>query len=423
MKERVKSLMLVALVVCSLIQSYFLIYRLPGNERVVRTESDYVQTEIMGAQAKVEEVIFPQDIIVHLGDSKHTLFYPNTNFYKLILSRLQGRQFDGFQRYTATNLNWNTIREQNEGIELRFGRGVPVGVLQKVMQISNDSIFEDESINRILIYNVKNEDKVRVFFFSSQAGVIYEATNADLTVQDVHQQINFGKAWTPYRLVNGMYYIPEKNIDALDLVVQTGTYTSDQMQRSLSFDPSITRYIQERNGSEIYTDIKRSLQFRQHQNWISYTDPSRRAGSISLNKDALSAVDFVNQYGGWNGTYRMEVTEESDQQSRVLFQQYYDWLPILDLPGFRYGTMRLDMRQGAPTSYERSLIYTKDEKSEKRIRVLPGGEVLNRQIADKAKGQEVSALYPAYQPIYSEKGLRLKPVWVILLGSGERIVL
>ncbi|MNH90279.1 YycH protein [compost metagenome] len=437
MKETVKSTVLVLLIACSLVQSYFLIYRLPGNDPVVKSESDYVKTENMGTEMKAEELVFPAEMILHMGAGKHTLFYPGSTFYKLINTRLQGRLFDGFQRYDATGTNWNTIRQQNEGIELRFGKGVPVALLQKVMQISNDPLLQEETINRILIYNVKNEDKVRAFFFSAQGGTVYEAKNADLTVQDVRQQVGFGKEWTPsYTLMDSGYYVPDGKVEALQVTLDTGVFTTDQMQKSLFSDPSITRNIREKDGSEIYTDIKRSLQFKQNQNWINYTDPAASGGTDnSLGKNALSAVDFVNQHGGWDagsgGTYRMEVSGEAGynvdskhRQDTVTFQQYYRSLPILDLEGFHYGVMRLDMHQGTVTSYERSLIYTKGTGATKTFKKqLAGGKELTALIASAAKDRTISWLYPAYQPSLTDEGLKLTPVWMLVFANGEREIL
>lgn len=430
MKEKVKSLTLALLVACSLVQSYFLIYQLPGSNPVVKSGSDYIRTENMGTTLEADAMLFPAQIVVHLGEERHTVFYPDSTFYKLIYSRLKGRQFDGFQRYDIDNMKWTEIRSQNIGVELDFGGGVPVELLQKVMQIAPDPLFDAESVNRLMIFNSGSDDQVRVFFFSSQGDVVYEATKADLTVQDVQQQVDFGKDWVPYTLTDG-YYVPEKSIDLVETGLNIGLYTTEQMQRSLFFDPSITRYIREKDGSEIYTDSKRSLQVRQNRNWINYTDPAApSAGENSPSKNVLSAIDFVNQHGGWNGTYRLEQTAEGveEDQHRVVFQQYYGTgqfgsFPIIDLSSFHYGTIALEMRQGTITGYERSLIYGSGGSWEKKVVSLPGGKVLWESIATLKAEARVANLYPAYLPSLTEQGLLLKPTWVVELSNGATRVL
>lgn len=430
MKEKIKSLALALLVVCSLVQSYFLIYQLPGSNPVVKTENDYIRTENMGASLEAETMLFPAQIAVHMGEGKHTLFYPDSTFYNLIYSRLKGRQFDGFQRYAVDNVNWTEIRSQNIGVELEFGGGVPIGLLQRVMQIASDPLFDAESINRLLIYNTGTEDQVRVFFFSSRGDVVYEATKADLTMQDVQQQVDFGKDWVPYTLEEG-YYLPEQAVDMVQVGLGIGLYSTEQMQRSLFFDPSITRYIREKDGSEIYTDGKRSLQVRQDRNWINYTDPAApSAGENSPSKNVLSAVDFVNQHGGWNGKYRLEQMNDGagGNQQRVVFQQYYGTgpsgaFPILDLAAFHYGVISLEVRQGTITGYERSLIYDAGEGWEKQVVSLPGGLPLREQLAKLKEEARIARLYPAYVPSLTDQGLLLKPMWVVELGNGATRVL
>lgn len=420
MKEMVKSLLLTFLVVCSLVQSYFLIYRLPGSNPVVKTESDYIKTENMGAEMRAEELIFPAQISIHMGDNRHTVFYPDSMFYDLIYSRLKGRMFEGFQRYPVDNLNWSEIRSRYAGVELQFGSGVPVSLLQKVMQISADPIFEEESVHRVLIYNGENEERARVFFFSSQGDVVYEATKADLTVQDVRQQVDFGKDWIPYALIDG-YYIPEKPIDMVETVLNIGVFSTEQIQGSLFFDPSITRIIREKDGSEIYTDSRRSLQVKQDGNWINYTDPAApSAGENSPANNALSSIDFINQHGGWNGSYRLEQVDGLDEMNTVVFRQYFGngqfgAFPIMDFNTFRYGTISLAMRQGTITGYERSLLYVKAGDREKQVVQLSGGKELKDKI-EQLSG--IVHLYPAYLPSLSQEGLLLKPTWIVELKSG-----
>jgi len=430
MREKIKSTALVLLVICSLVQSYFLIYRLPGSDPVVKSANDYVKTENMGTELEADELLYPSQITVHLGNNRHTVFYPESTFYNLIYSRLKGRQFDGFQRYPVQNINWSEIRGDQIGLEMEFGKGVPVELLQKVMQIAKDPLFEGESISRLLIYSTETEDQVRVFFFSSRGDVVYEATKADLTVQDVKQQADFGKDWVSYTMENG-YYVPEQSIEMVETTLLTGLFSTEQMQSSLFFDPSITRYIREKDGSEIYTDGRRSLQVRQGRNWINYTDPAAAAvaGESSPGRNALSAVDFVNQHGGWNGKYRLDQNEGASAESQtVVFQQYYGSgqygaFPIIDQSTFHYGIISLELRQGTITGYERSLIYSIGDGSDKKVVQLAGGEKLRKKLELLSQESVIKRLYPAYLPSLGEEGLKLTPMWVAELQNGATRIL
>jgi regulatory protein YycH of two-component signal transduction system YycFG len=424
MKEKLKSIILVLLVLGSLVESYYLMYRLPGSDSVIKSATNYIKTEYMGPESNVESLIYPDTMVIHMGENKHTIFYPNSTFYNLIFSRLEGRSFGSFQRRSLQELNMAEIRSQNPGIELTFGAGVPVTLLQRVMQIQPDSLLQAEQIDRIWIYNVNNESKAHALFFSTEGDVVYEAGKADLTVQDVQQHVDFGLTWTPYTSQGGAYYIPESGIEMVESTLSMDAYTTEQMQRSLFFDSSITRNIKEKDGSEIYTDSKRSLQVRQEQKWMSYSDPAALPdGETDVDKEVLAAVDFVNQHGGWNGDYRLSLAGGGTDQNEVEFQQYYGTYPILERPQFQYGMIKLNLHQGTVSTYERSLIYMKSEEPKKEMKMLSGGDELRAKLKVITELSAIVDLYPAYLPTRSEKGLHLTPVWAVSLQSGAVMVL
>ncbi len=424
MKEKLKSIVLVLLVVSSLVESYYLMYRLPGSDTVIRSATNYIKTDYMGPETDVESLIYPDKMIIHMGEDKHTIFYPDSTFYNLIFSLLGGRSFDSFQRRSIQNIDLKEMRQKNPGIELTFESGVPVTLLQRVMQIQPDSLFQTELIDRVWIYNVNNESKAHALFFSTASGVVYEAGKADLTVQDVQQHVDFGTMWTPYTTVNGAYYMPEAPVEMVESTVGLGVYTAEQMQRSLFFDSSITRNIKEKDGTEIYTDSKRSLQVRQEQKWMKYTDPAALpAGESNVDKEVLAAVDFVNQHGGWNGDYRLSLAGGGVGKNKVVFQQYYENYRILEKPQFQYGTIKLDLHQGTVSAYERSLFYIKPVEENKKIKVLSGGEELKAKLKIVSEQSAIVDLYPAYLPSRNEEGLDLTPVWAVKLRSGAEMVL
>lgn len=424
MKEKLKSILLVLLVVSSLVQSYYLMYRLPGSDSVIKSATKYIKTDNMGPETNVENLIYPDKMVIHMRDDNHTVFYPNSTFYNLIFSLLEGRSFDSFQRLSLQDVDVDEIRSKNSGIELTFGSGVPVTLLQRVMQIQPDSLFQAEQIDRIWIYNVNNESKAHALFFSTEGGVVYEAGKADLTVQDVQQHVDFGLTWIPYTAKNGSYYIPDTSIEMVESTLGMDVYTAEQMQRSLFFDSSITRNIREKDGSEIYTDSKRSLQVRQEQKWISYTDPAAMPeGESNIDKEVLAAVDFVNQHGGWNGDYRLSLAGGGIDKNKVIFQQYYGTYPILDTPQFHYGTINLDLHQGTVSAYERSLIYMKPEEANKQMKLLPGGDELMAKLKNVSEQSAIADLYPAYKPTLTKEGLHLTAVWAVKLRSGVVITI
>jgi len=422
MMERAKSLLLFLLVVASLLQSYFLAYNMPGMEAKEKTDQDYVATDPLGPEEQVENLLFPEELVVHMGSDKHTVFYPNDNFYNLVLDKLKMREFKGFQQDTISSVNWDEVRRNDLGIEVRFGRAVPFELLQKVFKIDSNFLFSADSISRIWIFARQDRDEVRTFFFSSDGSNVYEALRADLTVQDVQQCVGFGQYWTPFSYWNGGVYVPDKGRSLDSVEVPFTQYTPDQMQRNLFIDPGTTRMIQDReDGTRTYTDSKRALRIEQQTGWLSYTDSVAPTGSQNdLSENITSAVQFVNEHGGWNGKHRLVPSESTAGGNVIQFQQYFERVPIVSAGSFRFGYMQLAVQQGVVASYERSMIVLNEESPRVKAKTqLPGGDDLRARIHEAADGGVVESIYPAYLPTFGEDAMKLKPVWAIRLLSGE----
>ncbi|MCM3747920.1 two-component system activity regulator YycH [Paenibacillus pasadenensis] len=446
MKERLKTITLASLVALSLVQSYMLAYSTPGT--AVRTAQNYVNTEQMGPESRIEDVLFPEQLILHFGNGNHTVFNPgDLPFYNLIMSKLKGREFRGFQRMKHTALRWNEIRETNLGLELRLGSGLPVTLLSRMLQLdSSDDAFLKDTIEKIWIYRSGSEE-VRTYFFSKDGSTVYEATQADLTVRDVEDDVGLGEFWTPYQPDAYGLYVPQQPIEAAQASIGYQAYSPDLLQRNLF--RGTTRMIKDRDGSQVYTDGKRALQVEQNGRWISYTDPAvpfSEAGQTPSNPfgSMSSAVQFVNQYGGWDGQHQLtglsgstagtlqgingspadSETDSGGEQHALLFRQYFRFgenriLPVVPTPDFRFGFIRLSVQQGVVTTYERSLIKLDSSPAHKSPRWLPGGAELEAALAGYARRAEIESLYPAVKANMAEDGrLYVVPVWAVRLADG-----
>ncbi|RXZ83837.1 hypothetical protein EBB07_05520 [Paenibacillaceae bacterium] len=420
MMDKVKTTVLVVLVALSLLQSYFLAYSFPSLSKTISSEQDYVQTEKMGPEEKVENVIFPMDMILHFGNGKHTLLYPGTEFYDRIFDKLKSREFKGFQRNSLNAFNWNEVRNSNTGVELRFDNGMPVELLQKVLKLEGDLQFMEDTIDRIWIFRMEEREEVKVYFFSSDGDTAYESMRADLTISDVQEYVGFGAYLTPYSTADGRLYLPDKPLQAVEVTVGFNTYTPEQMQRNLFFNAGSTRAIEDRSGTQIYTDGKRGLEVEQGGQWVRYTNPVSSASSPNnLSDNVYAAIQFVNDHGGWDGTHHFVNPGELERGRLVVFRQYFNSLPIVSYPSFRFGDMRLVLQQGVIAEYERSLVTLGELADTKVVRYLPGGKALEDALANYDRRVEVKTLFPALESsLASEEEIRLTPVWAVRLRDG-----
>jgi len=433
--ERTKTIVLALLVALSLVQSFFLSYNMPNFEGEKRAEGNYLVTDPMGPEEELENLIYPEHILLHLGNDEHTVLAPGTTFYNSILNRLQGRSYDSFQRKSASSIDWSTIQKTAEGLELKYNTPVPVKLLQKIMPIAEDSLFQSESISKMMIYATEETSDVTVLFLTADGERVYESARADLTIQDVKQQVEFGRGWLPYQAVNSAFYIPEEPLEMVEVVLPFTSYAAEQMQKSLFFDPALTKIIREGDGSTIYTDGRRGLQLHSDKQWITFTDATApNDGRSDASSDVIEAVNFVNKHGGWNGRYRLvEVPNESDAASllnssntderTIKFQLYWGSYPIIATSEFRFGYVQLKMQQGMVTNYERSLLQLDEHAEQKTIRQLPGGDVLLEALQKTNRMAAIRAVNPVYEPILMDNRIHLRPVWQVKYADGSTEVL
>jgi regulatory protein YycH of two-component signal transduction system YycFG len=426
MMERVKTGVLVALVALSLLQSYLLAYSMPGLVATVRSDLDYVNAEKLGTASHVEKTIFPEELIIHMGQDRHTVLYPNTQFYEMILEeRLMGREFKGFQRSPITLLDWNEVRKNDIGIELRFGSGIAVDLLQKLLKLEGDLLFLNDRIDRIWIFKTAETEEIRTFFFSSEEGIVYESVRADLTVRDVQDYVGFGQHLPEYTMTADDLYMPKSALQATSMVFPYDTYSPEQMQRSLFFDASTTRAIVDRSGSQIFADGKRGLQVDQNGLWINYTNPAATQSSeVMLSENVYASVDFINQHGGWDGPHALIGAPMEDEKKQVTFRKYVEQYPIIENEPFQYGNIQLTLQQGVVTEYSRSLITLADQSESRAVRWLPGGKELEGILQRYARRGEVTAMFPALRPLPLEDDrLSFDPVWAVRFADGTEEVL
>jgi len=426
MIERAKTGILILLVALSLVQTYFLAYRMPWLGTTTRSDQDYVNTELLGQGSNIEQVVFPEELILHLGNDEHSILYPNTQFYELIVrQRLASREFKGFQVLVNSELNWGDMRREHKGIELSFTQGVSFELLKKLLKLDTEGGVQDSvQLSSVLIFTQEESEEVLAYFFDQNGSTVYQAMHVDLTVKDIGDYIGFGQYLPRYTYMQDQLYVANEPIQATEYLYSYEVFTSEQMQRSLFFDSSTTRAIVNRSGSQIYTDGKRGLKVEQNGLWISYTNSvASQSSSAPMNENVYLAVDFVNNHGGWDTTYQLVKTLSQDERY-VRFRKYIEQYPVIDISPFNYGYIQLAVQQGVVVEYERSLIILPKKEERKDIRYLYGGKLLSNQLETYSRTDEIVSIYPALKVVpQSEQKIEFVPVWAALLKDGSEEVL
>ncbi|MDF2960342.1 MAG: YycH family protein [Paenibacillus sp.] len=427
MIEKLKSVVLVMLVALSLLQSYYLSYSSPKFDPLVQEE--YVKTEPIGTQSVLEELLFPDQVVLHLGNQQHTVLYPDTEAYKRVVENVRQRSLEGLRKTTpsALGLNWDEIRNKQQGIEVRFRDGVPVNVLQRVMQLKGELPPENDVITRVWIFaKDTTKDDVRTILFTDTYNSMYEVLKADISAKDIERFVSLEgvlpkEEIIPYKMAGEDYYLPLKPVTFPAVKLPFTQYSVDQLKRSFFVDPAITRKLSERDGSEIYTDTKRGLKIKNDQRWMMYTDPIAPVDSKEdLRDNLLSAVQFVNQHGGWNGKYSVYKVPQRllPANQAFVFRQYYKSLPIMNQRSDNIGFIKIVMQKGIVASYERSMMIPDFMKASSNESTLAGGEALDAKLNQYSKKSSVISVFPGYRPVINEQMMDLVPSWTVELRDG-----
>ncbi|GAB2716943.1 YycH family regulatory protein [Paenibacillus thermoaerophilus] len=431
MIERIKSALLFLLVVASLVQSYLIVFGSPRYEMIRRDE--YVQTDLPGTRLAMEELVYPDQIVLHLGQDRHTVLQPGASsiFYKQVWEFVRQRTFDGFRRSPSVTgpLEWDEIRAKNKGIEIRFRAGIPFEVLGSLVRIQGDVDLNSGLIYKIWIYAAEERDEVRVAFFTQGGYALYEASKADINRDDVERLAAFGEYQPAYQYRAQDYYVPAEPLPMVRQRLPIKAYEIEQWKKSLFLDPAGTRTIPDMEGTDMYTDGKRVLRVRETKKWLVYSDPQPVTSKPNVvMENVRAAIGFVNQHGGWNGAYRAVRVPVEPETGRQTFEfvQYVDQYPIVSDQAEPFGTIRMSLQNGTVSAYERSTIYIPEDALRSRSpdlpreqADLPGGKALDERLAAYANKDRITALYPAYKPVIGDNAVDLVPVWAVELADGK----
>jgi regulatory protein YycH of two-component signal transduction system YycFG len=265
---------------------------------------------------------------------------------------------------------------------------------------------------------MRNADaEVLAYLLSEDEAYVVE--NVELTLKQLEKHITFGQYRAPYSTADGEIYKPLEAVNVGHRVKLPYTqYTSEQLRNSLFVDPGRSRSILQRDNTETITDGKRGLEIDHTHFWMKYSDPVAPTDEdMDVDSNLSSALQFVNQNGGWSGTYRLESVPESFVQA-YRFMQYFESLPIIPTEAVQLGYIQVTMTGGLATSYERSLLNPEWDRVERTSTELPGGAVLDLMLSQYPRRSMIADLFPAYEAVITEDHLELVPRWAVHLTSG-----
>lgn len=426
MLERIKTVLLIVLVAISIWLSWLIWEGLPLP--AAPSSSPPLGGTFWGPSIDPVELMIPARIIVHLGEGRHSILYPNDvafdQTWHLVLDMLQqlgGRRSEDLKLKTAELHEWQETQE-SPGLELVFDFPADGELWGYVLDYSEGLDF-NRGIKRILL----QAQPTPVLLLASEDGdtcarLKFAGHNENL--QALLEQLSSSNLpdyieledipVTPFGI-----YIPKQDLSYPLLRTKVENIDPKVAAGSFFADLSLTRCINERDGATIYSDGRRGVRVWP-EGRVEYNAPEVLYGvHLPLTQALNRVVRFVTQHGGWFPNVRLaqaeEITAASGEFYRLAFRQYEFGLPVFS------PQIELDLSDRGVASYRREILVSERQVGSDSLSVT---ELKNNLISLAAEGKSVSDVYPGYLIEHKDvAGGLLYPVWMVEMKDGRLKVL
>jgi regulatory protein YycH of two-component signal transduction system YycFG len=445
--EHAKTAALVTLVTISLVLTGFLWFSSPGYQTNPFTKYDlsYIYNGPKYNDRVVYQLASPYQIIVHYNN-KISWLLPEGNTYAHLTQLLQNANFDEFTTVTPNPDTWKTLFNQDPGAELVFPRDVSV---QYADAFFDDSLLQKyplnglDSISRIWFFYNPTTKESFVWFISAQKQQIVQA-KVDLGDKHLEDEIartsmtksppltvvfadgkapweQKGKAGNAFSRV---FYLPAAPFQMNEWTFKLNQFDIDQMKKWLFKDPSVEPFVTNKN-EDLYMNNNEFLTYNKKENFMSYsqTPDDTEPGSSNIYTDLTHINNFVQRHHGWTGNYLLDEVKSNDNNEytfRLLVKGYpVYWAANAPI---NPDQIQLQTSPNEVTKYYRT-VYFLGSPDRNTVRSLPGKDQLIQSLAAKKISlSSVEQIYPGYQAFGAkDRQAVLKPVWIVITTSGQRI--
>jgi regulatory protein YycH of two-component signal transduction system YycFG len=417
-KDSVLAWVLILLVGISLFLSYEVWIRVPGESTAYRKSNERASVDLAS-------VISPEKMIVHMGNSMHTVLNPSSTFYSDIwkLSKTLLKNRWSIENPEPVNIDLESI-QQKKSVEIVFPTPLNTSLLKQIFHDDSGSAasLEDILLDSFLIF----EDRELQVYLRDIDGKFYkigsgqEMDELDSIIDKIKQSKPLLYAKLPsanirLKISRGIFIsLQDYELPVYDIKKERKSL--DQTATEFFPDLSITRKIKEKDGAVIYTDGQRGLRIYQ-DGAVEYSFPGEKRQEKTTLRDALNiAVDFINTHGGWpRDTYlhSYDVMDESQNISYVFrFRYRVNGIPLI-YNDEDYLVVSVEGNQ-VKRFYRRDVSEGKPVSSKSLMHPI---QALDAAVAIK-NIREVEDILPAYQYIDDV----IKPVWVLKTRADQVII-
>ncbi len=421
MKEKIKSIILLLLVLSSLVFTSFLNFY-NFNDSSVSLSEYYPQIKF-GKDVELEQLLKPSEIIIHFGNDTHTVIRTNNELYNLIYDETRKYTFYNFSLVTD-EIDWNKKVEDYKGLELILPNPLSFDFLSSLFEINSDVKYLDD-INRIWFF-IDDSENFQIYFISDNLDKVYSAKIISIdnfmnnylekSIEEPKYTYHQSYIEDNNKFVKQMYYIPSEKLD-INIITETYTFLSESdLIQMLFLDPSSVRNVYEQDTKKaiLYTDGINSLEYNKEEKYVLYYQPILEYNKeFNLGKDTNAAIKFINQHGGWDGDYLLESVEINYdvERTELIFRKYVEGYPLIETNG-TYGYIKTKMFDSLISSFQRSIIFI-DKRNIEAHKTLSGQELLDQLALEGISETDIISIKLIYNVERIKNNIILEPYWLI----------
>ncbi|MBN6187269.1 hypothetical protein JQN58_09815 [Aneurinibacillus sp. BA2021] len=439
--ERIKTVVLLALIVLSLLLSMFLWNSTPKLDSLI--PSDYVAPQPIGHKYEVTDVIRPSAMLFHTGEGRHRKADVESAVYKDVLNRMNMWSFYDMVSAQLTREEWEALIMKKKTLEIVYNHEIPADIASQLFMLRGRMDGELHSISRILLYENGDKSAVYALLISTQEQRAIRARTSiapeELMKLLLPEKIDgLPEQWLYRAFVDGMenrirpsryefydpLYLPKERAKMSRYRYFYQPLTVQQVLDAMFVDVSLTRQVTERDGTMIYTNGSQSVSIPVDRSYLLYRYPRHEEENTAgerANYDALnSALSFVNQHGGWTGRYYLEDIEETNTWSRsgsvsYRFRQYVGAYPLFNGDGPEMNIVSARVLDGSVAELYYPMRQL-DLYFEKVPLTIVSGEELAKLLEKKGiRKENISSIKLGLYTRSIYDFIEMKPCWLIYL--------
>lgn len=333
--EKLKTIILTALVAISLLLTYLLWTFQPNYEQLANLET--IEKVMLAQERSLNDVITPIHVFHHAEES-HQGAYRVDGFKPLYDLLLEGT-FTSFEQYSLNNQVMNLVNT-TKSIDFVFADGLSMDVFHQLLDFSRERPVLSH-VDRIIVFEQDRGDRVKTYawFVSFQNKSYIEAEISNQTFQayeDIYAQqkesfldvelLHVGSSRLPT-------YFPTKPLEMKKLQAYPVPIPELDLTKALFPDPSLVRESYQEDNLRSYTDGNRELKVFFNSNYVTFINPTRRGDRMDGQADSpiLQAQRFVNSHGGFTEPYAFtSIRERADHKSQIEFRLLFNGYPAFD---------------------------------------------------------------------------------------------